>query len=216
MDFRTIHSPAAAVSRGAGRVVRDSRRCAAGFTLVEVLLSLTLLAVVALSIVLLMQSVSRGTRTSEDVRRVNLRQEVVAERVDPRIRAASKVLAATPGALVLWLGDERANNAIDLSELCRLEYDAASKELRCYAAPADLPEAQDQRYADTEDFDAITTPLVGTADFPGVVVQRNLTAWTFATDNATPAKARAVRYVFSLESDGTTLSGARSTALRGQ
>ena len=69
------------------------RRRSRGVTLIELLLSLSVLAIVGALTVTMMVSMSRGTAHGREVRSRNLRLEVLCARVDARVRSSVRVLA---------------------------------------------------------------------------------------------------------------------------
>src|SRR5215207_1882419 len=180
MDLQPIH-PGAPVTpllrtRGiAGGLARRGGR--PGLTLVEMLLSLAITALIALTLTGMLVTVSTGTRSATELRQRNLRAEVVRERVESKVRSSTRVLAAGNGWLVLWTGEIRTNAVPDLSEICRVEWDKVSRELRCFEAPPGLTDAENVKYTFSSDFDAITRSLAGTAKFPAQVWGRRVQEW---------------------------------------
>jgi hypothetical protein len=165
------------------------------------LLSLAIMAVIAATLTGMLAAVSAGTRGASDLRRRNMRAEVVRERVESTVRSSARVLAAGDGWLVLWAGDGRANSAPDLSEICRIEWDKATQELRCFAPPPGLSDADNVRYTFTSDFDGITRSLAGTARFPGQVWGRRVQEWAPTVDGPATSPRRTVSYRLTLEDE---------------
>jgi hypothetical protein len=179
------------------------------------LLSLAILALIGSVLTSMLFAMSHVTRGTAETRRRNLKTEVINERIDTTIRGSSRVLAAGPHWLVLWLGDSRADSAPDLSELCRIEWDAATKEIRCAKAPAGLADANNTAYAFTDDLATITDNLAGTANFPEQVWARNVTDWTLGLDGAAPSAARFVQYSLTIQDQSTTETSHSCASLRG-
>jgi prepilin-type N-terminal cleavage/methylation domain-containing protein len=172
-----------------------------GLTLVEMLLSLAITAVIAATLTGMLAAVSASTRSATELRHRNLRAEVVRERVESAVRSSARVLAAGDGWLVLWVGDSRANALPDLSEICRIEWDKGTKELRCFAAPPGLADVDNVKYAFTSDFDGITRGLAGTVKFPGQVWGRRVREWTPTVDGPASSPRRTVSYRLTLEDE---------------
>ena len=213
MDLQPFH-PAAALTRPRTRDLapRNNRWA---LTLVEMLLSLAILAVIAATLAGMLSTVSAGTRSATELRHRNLRAEVVRERVESTVRSSARVLAAGENWLVLWTGEIRTNSVPDLSEICRIEWDKATRELRCFAPPPGLPEADNVKYAFSSDFDGITRSLAGTARFPGQVWGRRVHEWAPTVDGPAASPRRTVSYRLTLEDERGLTTFVATVAPRG-
>ena len=186
-----------------------------GLTLVEMLLSLAITALIAMTLTGMLVTVSTGTRSATELRQRNLRAEVVRERVESRVRSSTRVLAAGNGWLVLWAGETRTNAVPDLSEICRIEWDKASQELRYFEARPGLTDAENVKYTFSSDFDGITRSLAGTAKFPGQVWGRRVQEWTLTVDGPAAAPRRTVSYRLTLQDERGLTTFVATVAPRG-
>src|SRR5687768_14489779 len=213
MEIFPIHpatalTPSAYARRGAGRG-------RPGLTLVEMLLSLAILAVIAATLAGMLVTMSTGTRGATELRHRSRGAEVVRERVESTVRSSARVLAAGDGWLVLWTGDARTNSVPDLSEVSRIEWDKGSRELKYFAAPPGLPDADNVKYAFSSDFDGITRGLAGTATFPGQVWGRRVQEWAPSVDGPAASPRRTVSYRLTLEDEQGLTTVVATVAPRG-
>ena len=141
------------------------RRGAAGMTLVELLLSLTITGFIGAGVAGMLMAVSYGADDARDVRTSVILHKTISERVNASVRGSRQVLAAAPSYVVLWIGDTRADGLPNVSELRRIEHDGTADELTSYTVdwPSGWSQAQidaaDVSYELTSDFDSVTTTL---------------------------------------------------------
>jgi type II secretory pathway pseudopilin PulG len=184
-------------------------------TLVEMLLSLAITAMIAATLTGMLATVSAGTRSATELRQRNLRAEVVRERLESAVRSSARVLASGNDWMVLWTGDTRSNSVPDLSEISRIEWNKGTKELRFFAPPPNLADADNVKYAFTSDFDTITRGLAGTAKFPGQVWGRRVSDWAATVDGPVTLPRRTVSYRLSLEDERGVTTFVASVVPRG-
>lgn len=184
------------------------------FTFLEVLIALAITAMIGAAVSTMLLSVSVGTRQRSDLRRNSVRAKVVAARVGAALRSSRLVLASADDALVLWMGDTRANGVPDLSELVRLEWDSEGLELWSYTAPETLAMMADTTYTLTDDFDSITFDLAGGVTFPGQRWGTGISQWSTTLDEPVPQRADIVHYTFVVSGAETSMTIDQSAALR--
>lgn len=200
MEFHSVHSQA----------LSHQRR---GFTLVELLLALSLTALIASAIAGMLFGVSRGVAAGDGSRRRSIQEDVARERIDSQLRQAGRILAIGDGSIVLWIADKNGNAKPDLSELRRIEYVSAGKRMSVYEA--DMSAGSDVTYDLAADFAAITASLRGSAVFPERPVFTGANSWTVSA--ATPlTTTRLVNYQLVLEDASGTFTVRSATALRGR
>ena len=183
-------------------------------TLVEVLLALGVLATIGSLVAGMVHSTFQNTRNHHDLRRRTVKAEVIAARLDGAIRSSTTVLASGTDWVVLWTTDSRANQKPNLSEIRRIEFDAANKRIRAYAAPSGLAEASDTTYPLASDFGATTAALKGTANFPAETWCERVTAWQIAPAGAGQS-TRLLGYTISLQDQAGTSTHKSAICLRG-
>jgi prepilin-type N-terminal cleavage/methylation domain-containing protein len=204
---RPLHPPT--LTRGSATAAPS------GFTLVEVLLSMGLLATIAALVSGMIYSSSQGAARQQETRRRHVRSEVVSARLDAALRGSTTVLAAGATWVVLWKGDSRPDQQPNLSEIQRVEWDAATKRLRAYAAQQPVAEADDTAYPPTTDFGAVTAALKGGSSFPGETWCERVAAWQLVPAGAGQA-TRLLGYTITLEDAAGSSSFKSSVSLRSE
>ena len=184
------------------------------FTIVEMLIGLAITAMIGVGVSSMLVMVSQGAVAQADLRRVNVKQRVIASRVNSTVRASKMVLAVDGSSLVLWAGDTRPNGRPNLSEIIRIEWQQSTNEIWAYQAPPNLPEEDDIVYGLHDPFDWITQTLAGTTDFPGQRWGTGVSAWTIAVDVPTVQHASLVRHDLTVEADDLASSSQYAAALR--
>lgn len=177
----------------------SARRQRHGFTLLEILLAVSLTAVIGLSVAIMLGAMNSATQVEGDARRGTIRRQVASARLGNTIRSAVMVLAAGDDHLVLWHTDANQNTSPDLSELVRVEFDSDAGELQSYAAPDDLDPMSDISYDLTDDFGAITAGLAGSAALPRTRLVSDVTACDIELDQADPQEARLIRVQMTID-----------------
>jgi type II secretory pathway component PulJ len=183
-------------------------------TVMELLLALGITAMVGAAVLAMLLVVAVGSEQNEEARRRNATARVISERIDAEIRSATAVLASDEHMLVLWMGDRRQNQKPNLSELRRIEWDPDSRQIRRYAAPADLAEADDTEYELSQDFAAITASLNQTPGFVGQTWAHEAAAWRISPAGA-GADTRLIQYELIL-GDAPSATIASTVSLRGR
>lgn len=202
-----------------GRVAnRRSRR--GGLTVVELLLALTITAIISLAISSMLFAVSHGTDSSNDMRALLLRQRLVAARLNALIRSSHMVLATGSNYVVLWTHDANNSGTPNRAEVRYLELNTVSGELWSYktvwpvSMTAEQIEAADVEYDPAANFASIMSALKGQASFPGERWATELSGWAVSLNNADPQLATLVSYRFSMRLSGATDFVIGAAALR--
>jgi hypothetical protein len=197
-------------------VVRATR--ASGLTLIELILAVASTALIALAIATMLFAMAKGTSSRTDLRSVVVKHKTLTARFDAAVRSSSAVLARGSDYVVLWMGDTRENGAPNLSELRRIEYDAAGNTIVSYTAEltgtAAQIEAADTTYQFSDNFEAITAGLKGDDEFPAETWATRVSGWTVTLNDATATDATLVRYRFVLAADELTDTVVGAAALR--
>jgi hypothetical protein len=210
MAVHPIHPPAADLAPRPAAARRQ------GVCIVELRLALGILAIIGGTLATMLFATSRGSRSGADLRRRNLKVEVVSARIDSAVRSSCRILAAGNSFLVLWLGESRQNSVPDLSEICRIEWNAGSKQLRYWSAKPGLTDAENTAYTFTTDFATTTAALASDARFPMQVWGRNLAGWSLTLDNPTPSLVKVVQYSLQVEDDEGVATYQNAVSRRGQ
>ncbi|MEM9882992.1 MAG: prepilin-type N-terminal cleavage/methylation domain-containing protein [Planctomycetota bacterium] len=183
--------------------------CRRGLTLVELMMSLAIVGLIGVTIGGMLTAVAHGTDDEQSARALVARQLTVTSRLNAAIRGSRQVLDAGDGWLVLWTRDLDGNDAPSLLEIRLIELDTANATLGSYAAPGG---AADVAYTLSDNFDAITQTLRGTADFPETRCVGGVQAFALSYDTADATAARLVSYRLRLTS-GVNAYEAVGTAL---
>ena len=194
--------------------IRTCQRSESGFTLVEILLALTITGLIAGATTSMLFSVSAATTIQSEIRHTTVKEKVIGLRMNDAISSSKMVLAQGTDYLVLWMGDQRMNGVPDLSEIRRIERDDLTDQLMSYRSPFMLPEANNTAYTFISDFNAITTGLKGSGDFPGEVWGTDVTAWTQTLDQSNVQSARLVSYRLTVTNNDVTGTAAGTLSLK--
>jgi prepilin-type N-terminal cleavage/methylation domain-containing protein len=188
---------------------------ARGFTLIEILLALAVTAMVALVVASLLFSVANGTASRDAAQGNNSLIELVCSRINAAVQPGGRVLAQADGMLVFWTSDSDGNNKPNLSEIRRLELDAATGRLVLYSAPTTLNPWDDSAYDLTQDFASITAALRGTANFPGTIIVGDVQQWTPSAVGAITV-SKLLTYRVTVTAPTGALATRAAVAMRGQ
>jgi type II secretory pathway pseudopilin PulG len=188
----------------------SSSRCQ-GLTLVEMLMALAITGMIGAAIASMLTAVTYGTSDSRDIRSLVVKNKTLSARITACIRRSAQVLDADDGYVVLWANDLNQSGVPDLLELQRVEFDAGTGRLTSYTPD---PTATDVAYALTDDFDAITTALVGTGDMVGALWATGVALWTIDVDTADPLDAGLVSFQLTLNAGVLTDVSVCAVSLR--
>lgn len=199
------------------RRIRRRRRDA--FTLVELLLALTISALVSAGVAAMMVAVSYGSSSDRDMRGLLVKSRTIDARINAAIRSSRTILETGTDYLVLWMADTRQNDAPNLSEIRLIERNG-SDELNSYKA--DFPdgwseeqiEAADTQYQVSDDFLAATTAAKATGYFPASLWATDVTAIEFVLDTADPTTTKLASYRVTLQDGDMTETAIGAASLR--
>lgn len=198
-----------------GPVVRGRARRCRGLTLIELMMALGIMALIGATIAGMMSAVAYGTDEESDVRQLVARNKMVSMRINAAVRGSQKILDAGATAdqtwVVLWGRDLDENGAPSLREIRLMEYDAAAQTLSSYTAPET---ATDVLYELTDDFDAITDALRGTADFPETRWANGAEGFEITLDETDSQAAKMLSYRLSLTAGNLTDTSVGTAKLR--
>lgn len=174
-----------------GKIARTRRGSA--FTLVEVLVSLAIVAVIATASAALMSATAYGTTSGRDLRNLLVKTQTAGARIGTAIRSAQEAvpyggIIVSMDYVVLWAEDENDDGSKQNNEMRLIALDTASGELRSYRNASD------------------------TAAFADAPTFKTLAMASYASD-AWTADVTGVQ--FKIESTGTTLVSYRLTVALG-
>lgn len=191
------------------------RRARAGMTLVELMLSISIMAMTGAAATTLMFTVAKGTQTDKDLREIVTKHKVLDARFAASLRESYMVLDKGDDFIVIWINDDDGSGTPNLGEIARLHYDADTDQIYNYQAPVDLADVDNTEYTLADDFDTITESLDGDPDFPDQVWATDVSAFTVTLDDeADPQSARLLTLRWTFTVNGFSDEGATSAALR--
>ncbi len=134
-------------------------------TLVELMLSLAILAVAGLALSSMLAMVGTATQADREGRSVLLRTHAAQTRLRAYMEPSLCVLQhdAVRGALALWLADTRAPNIVNATEMRVLWFDPTAKTLT--VERVEFPEAWTQTQKDAADIN-----MPASTDFAAVMI----------------------------------------------
>ncbi len=183
-----------------------------GLTLVEMLMALTITGLIGVAIASMLSAVAYGTDSSKDLRSLVVKNKTLSSRITAAVRSSAQLLDADDGYIVLWTKDLNESGQPDLLELQRIELDAGTDELTSYTPAGG---AVDVAYdLDTDDFDAVTTALIGSGDLEGALWATGVSQWTIDIDEADPQDAGLVSFQLTLDAGGLTDTSITAVSLR--
>jgi len=189
-------------------------------TLVELLIALIITSMLALGVASILYAASYGTSSRREVRRMVVRTEQLRARLDDAVRNARAVLASGNAYIVLWIGDTRRNNQVNLSELQLIELASGSTQLKSYETqfPGGWTEAQieaaDTAYAAGSDFAAVAQAAKQGSYFPGTTWAGGISDFSVTLDHGTPVQARMATWRLTLTNELLSESLVGTAALR--
>ena len=103
-----------------------------GLTLMEMIVALTITAMVGSAIAAMLHSISVGVETKHDNRAIMLMANAANARISSYVASSNCILATNNEAVVLWLEDSRQGGTVHATEIRWIAYDAASETLNVY------------------------------------------------------------------------------------
>lgn len=182
------------------------------FTLVELLMALTITALIGAAVAAMLSAVTYGTDSSHDLRTLVVKSETIAARLSAAVRESAQLLDAGDGYVVLWTSDLNDSGQPDLLELRRIEWDSDTDELTDYTPD---PAATDVAYdLSTDDFDAISNNLIVAGDMVGELWATNVTDWQVGLDSADPQDAALLSFRITVNADGMSDTSIQAVSMR--
>jgi hypothetical protein len=203
---------------------RHPRRRAAGLTLVELVIGLTITAVIACILAILIHATAVGTNTQQDGRRLLVRFQSIRSAIANDLSNAHCILDVGTNYIIYWIGDDPAgvvppNNAVNLSELRMLQVDGSGN-LNLYRVqwPASFKTADilsaDQTYSATSNWYSAVQAAATAGYLVPTKLATNATSLTATLDSGSIPSARLITLNITLNDTVATRTIALSTAVR--
>jgi hypothetical protein len=187
-------------------------------TLAELIVAITITTLIAAGVGSILFAASYGTSSRRDVRRLAVRSAQERQRIDDAIRSAAAILAKGSSYIVLWTGDTRSNNQVNLSELQLIELSGTTLNSYTTVWPSGWSQATidaaDTTYAANTDFYTTTQTAKSGSNFPGTTWATSASNFTITLDSATANLAVLVTWKLTLTNDLVSESLVEATALR--
>lgn len=172
----------------------------------ELLLSLTITAVVGVAIASMLVATSRATATSSDGRSLLVRHRIICARMNASVRQAIMVLDSGSTYVVLWRGDTDGSGAPNMTELQRIELASGSITSYRWSLPAGwsaaAKAAADTAYSLSSNFNTATNSLKSSTYCTSEVWTTGVTAWSIALDSSTAQNASLLSYRVTIQVPG--------------
>lgn len=107
------------------------------FTLVELLIALTITALVGATTVSMLSAMSNGTDANRTVRELLVKTKMIDGRIRSAVRGSVEVIDSSNDHLILWKADENDDDAKQNNEVQLIERNSATNELHSYQNSAD-------------------------------------------------------------------------------
>jgi len=179
-------------------------------TLVELMLGLTITAMIGLSVVMMLDALSYGTTSQATLRNAVVKLQATRSRIDASVRGSAMVLDQADGRLFLWTADTRDNDEPNLSELRVIEFDSDTGGLVSYAVAfpenwtAQQIEAADTSYPLNTNFAQLVANFKSHTHVDATPWASGLDDWVVVIDQADPQQASLVNYRLTATVDDVT------------
>jgi hypothetical protein len=193
-----------------------ARRGRTGFTIAELLLGLSLFALVGLGVAMMLASLSSSTSDQHDLRQRMVTRQTSTLRLGSMIRSAAAVLDADSSQLVLWKGDADENLQVNLSEIRLVKWNPIAKSIVVIESPATLEDSLDESFDLESDFLAVANAHAGLESFAQSTLLDHVDGCGFTFDAPLVRDAELIRVDLSLDVEGQGESMSIVTALRAE
>ncbi len=189
-------------------------RCSA-FTLVELMVAITVTSIMSVCIAAMIHSVAVGTESQQDGRRHLTRATALQARLMTQIHSARAILATGNGYLVYWTGDEAVGNtvnkSVDLSEMNLIQLNTSTNQLILYTKAAGV---SDSTYSNRTTWYTASQTAKSSNWYTSTVLANNVTAFNTTATNSTVTNAREVFMTVTISDGYITRNACFAVGLR--
>ncbi|MHC5024480.1 MAG: hypothetical protein ACYTGG_11330 [Planctomycetota bacterium] len=186
--------------------------CPSGLTMIELLLAISITAMVAAAIASMLAAVSAGVLTKRDSRSLMVHASAAQTRLDAYVGPSRAFLDIGESNAVLWLNDSRESGTVHATEIRWLLYDATTGSIDVLFVQ--FPDGwsqtsrdlNDQEYPMTEDWSAVLTTYQASGWIGQFTVVDGLANVSVSSDAIEPVDAQHLTYTLGVE----TVEGAAS------
>ena len=191
-----------------------------GLSLLEMLLALSITALIAAGISSMISAVTSGVGSRRDIRTTMVRANAAQTRLAAYIVPCRSMLASNGSNLVLWLNDSRESDSVHATEIRWLLVDADQGAIDVHfvdfpdtwtQAAKDLADAE---YPATADWDAVLTQYQTDGWVTTVRLVDGLDSASVRTDAVAPMDSRHVTFELGFGTDDATAPTRVSATIR--
>jgi prepilin-type N-terminal cleavage/methylation domain-containing protein len=178
-----------------------------GLTMLELLLSLAITAVVAMAVTGMLGAVSTGVESSRSARSVMILANAAASRLSAYISPSRCVLGVDGSNIALWFDDSRESNTVHASEIRWLAFDADSGEYSVHYVqfPSGWTKAacelEDHEYPATSNWNAVLAAYTASGWIATRALVDQLAAVDVTLDGNTAHSSRVVSIELGFDTD---------------
>ncbi|MEM7228249.1 MAG: prepilin-type N-terminal cleavage/methylation domain-containing protein [Planctomycetota bacterium] len=199
-----------------------NRRCARhrGLSLLELMLALSVTAMVAAAISSMLAVVSVGIDTQRDSRSLMLRGQAAQVRLAAYIAPAQCLLDVDGGDCVIWVSDDRQSGTVHATELRWLRHDAdnGAYDVHFVSFPDGWTQVQrdlaDLEYPSSTDWEVVYQTYLAQGHISAVTLLDNIASMTPSHDEAIARDSRIVQYEMTFTDMDPTAVISVSSAIR--
>jgi len=152
-----------------------NRRRRRGLTLVELTLSIMIIALIGGAIAAMLDAVAYGTQDSQNLRRLVARKQAMSHRLTDALRSARMVLERGDRYVIVWMEDLDDDGQPSLLELQRIDFDPDTGAVVRASPRTDLSAAQRDVLGVPRDLDSHFATLTRQAITQGLWREQTLT-----------------------------------------
>lgn len=191
-----------------------------GLTLIELLLSITITAIIGAATTAMLSSVTTGTSQRNDVRALVVRHKAITSRINASVGNSTMILARGTNYLVLWNHDANANAMPNISEIQRIELNTTTGQVSSFTCvfPVGWTQAQrdlvDLAYPLTSNFDTVSALLKTQSYGSSSLWASGITDLTMTTNQTDPQSSYLLNYRVTIRSGTNSDTVIGAVALR--
>lgn len=175
-------------------------------TLIEMILALSITAVISLAIATMMAAVSTGVNAKDDGRQTAIRIATTKSRLAAYIAPSRCIIDKGIDSVTLWLEDSRESNTIHASEVRWIQFDESTQELQVKFVdfpeswPQSLIDSTDLELSKSSDFDSVLNSFELSNLIDSIPIVDSIGSCLFWSNDTDPFEATQISMRFSLTS----------------
>lgn len=188
--------------------------------MLELMLALSVTALVAGAVSGMLRAVSTGVSTRQDNREVMIRAAAAQARLNAYVVPARCLLATSSGEVVLWLEDARQGGTIHATEIRWLRYDVRASRLDMFFVTFPdsftqvMCELNDGIFAKDSDWDTVFDAYESQGWMSGYTLIDGVGGLTVSTDKVSPMESRHVYFDVDMLTDAGVTAVQTTASIR--